>query len=160
LTTQSDASGAGQASRVSTFIQVSGAILALSYPLLALSTGVRSLYQLLWKEGVTDYFGPAMSGVAALCYLLAAIGFAVRRRWAWWLSVWVLGIETLLTLLIGTLSLIYPELIGGTVWRAYGADYGYFPLVQPLIGLAWLLWPETRRAYGILAGDASGQGRA
>lgn len=139
----------------SDFIKVSGAILALSYPILALSTGVRSLYQLLLKEGVTDYFGPAMSGVAALCYLLAAVGFGVRRRWGWWLSVGVLGIETFLTLLVGTLSLIYPEMIGGTVWRAYGADYGYFPLVQPLIGLAWLIWPETRRAYGIGAGNVA-----
>ncbi|MCC6627370.1 MAG: hypothetical protein IT340_08220, partial [Chloroflexi bacterium] len=43
-----------------------------------------------------------------------------------------------------------PDLIGRTVWRHFGADYGYFPLVQPLLGLIWLLWPETMRAYGIV----------
>ncbi len=126
-----------------------GYILAASYPVLALSTGVRALYQLFFKEGVTDYLPPAMSGLAALCYLTATIGFAYRRRWSWWLSVAVLGIETLLTLVVGTWSYIDPVLMGSTVWRHFGADYGYFPLFQPLLGLLWLFWPVTLRAYGI-----------
>lgn len=126
-----------------------GYILAVSYPVLALSTGVRSLYQLLLKEGVTDLLPPAMSGVAALCYLLATIGFAYRRRWAWRLSVAVLGVETLLTLIVGTWSLLEPDVIGRTVWRLYGIDYGFFPLFQPLLGLVWLFWPSTMRGYRI-----------
>lgn len=126
-----------------------GYILAASYPVLALSTGVRALYQLFFKEGVTDYLPPAMSGLAALCYLTATIGFAYRRRWSWWLSVAVLGLETLLTLVIGTWSYIDPVLMGSTVWRHFGADYGYFPLFQPILGLLWLFWPVTLRAYGI-----------
>lgn len=133
-----------------------GYILAVSYPVLALSTGVRALYQLLFKEGVTDYLPPAMSGLAALCYLLAAIGFAYRRRWAWWLSVIILGVETLLTLIVGTWSYIDPALIGSTVWRHFGADYGYFPLFQPILGLLWLFWPVTLRAYGIRALSQNG----
>ncbi len=133
----------------STLARTSGAILAVSYPILALSTGVRSLYQLLLKEGVTNYLPPAMSGVAALFYLTATIGFTRRARWAWWLSVGVLGLETLLTLIVGTLSYTHPDLIGHTVWRHFGEDYGYFPLFQPLLGLIWLFWPETMRAYGI-----------
>ena len=126
-----------------------GYILAISYPVLALSTGVRALYQLFFKAGVTDYWPPTMSGIAALCYLLATIGFAYRRRWAWWLSVGVLGLETLLTLLVGTWSYIDPAQIGSTVWRHFGADYGYFPLFQPILGLLWLFWPVTMRVYGI-----------
>jgi len=126
-----------------------GYILAVSYPVLALSTGVRTLYQLFFKAGVTDYLPAAMSGLAALCYLAAAIGFAYRRNWAWWLSVIVLGVETLLTLIVGTWSYSDPALIGSTVWRHFGADYGYFPLFQPLLGLLWLFWPVTLRAYGI-----------
>lgn len=133
-------------------ISALGFVLAISYPVLALSTGVRSLYQLLFKEGVVDYLPPALSGVAALSYLVATIGFAYRRGWAWRLSVAVLAFETFMTLAVGGLSFIYPELIGQTVWRHFGADYGYFPLIQPLLGLAWLLWPETRRAYGLLGG--------
>ena len=54
-----------------------------------------------------------------------------------------------MTLLIGTLSFIYPDVIGRTVWRHFGADYGYFPLVQPLLGLAWLFHPEILAIYGI-----------
>ncbi|HRJ42616.1 MAG: hypothetical protein KJZ86_18535 [Caldilineaceae bacterium] len=127
-------------------VLISGTILAISYPLLALSTGVRALYQLFSIGGL----GPALSGVAALCYLTAAIGFAKRAAWAWRLSLLVLGFETAMTLLIGSLSFVYPELIGRTVWRHFGADYGYFPLFQPIIGLIWLVWPETRRAYGLL----------
>lgn len=126
-----------------------GRILAVSYPILALSTGVRALYQLLFKAGVTDYLPPALSALAACLYVLATIGFVYRRAWAWRLSVAVLALETALTLLVGGLSLVYPALVGATVWRHFGADYGYFPLFQPLLGLAWLLWPETLRRYGI-----------
>jgi len=128
-------------------VVVSGAILAISYPLLALSTGVRALYQTFTIGGI----GPALSGIAALCYLTATLGFAYRKGWAWRLSLAALAFETAMTLVVGSLSLIYPELIGRTVWRHFGADYGYFPLFQPIIGLLWLVWPETRRAYGLLA---------
>ena len=133
----------------SPFIRRAGTILAISYPVLAISTGFRSVYQLFLKEGVVSYTGPVLSAVAALCYLTATVGFAYRRRWAWWLSVLVLGFESLMTLVIGTLSLVNPELIGSTVWRLFGIDYGFFPLIQPLLGLAWLFHPETLQSYGI-----------
>jgi len=126
-----------------------GYILAVSYPVLALSTGVRALYQLFFKAGVTAYLPPLMSGVAALCYLTATIGFAYRRRWSWWLSVIVLGLETLLALIVGVWSYVDPALIGSTVWRHFGVDYGYFPLFQPILGLLWLFWPVTMRMYRI-----------
>lgn len=134
---------------MASFVKIAGAILALSYPILALSTGVRALFQLFFKAGIDYYLPPLLSGLAACFYLVATIGFAVRRRWAWRLSVISLGTETLLTLVVGTLSLTHPELIGSTVWRHFGADYGYFPLIQPLIGLVWLFWPETRALYGV-----------
>lgn len=137
--------------RWTSLISPVGYILAVSYPLLALSTGARALYQLFLKEGVTDPLPALMSGVAALCYLTATVGFVYRRRWSWWLSVGVLTAETFLTLLVGTISYISPTLFGRTVWRHFGEDYGYFPLFQPLIGLAWLLLPATLRAYGIAA---------
>ena len=143
----------GKPDDMSDFAYAAGITLGLSYPILALSTGVRSLYQLLLKEGVTYYFPPAMSGLAACFYLTATIGFAVRRKWAWRVSVAMLGIETLLTFIIGTLSFVYPDLIGRTVWRHFGADYGYFPLFQPLIGLGWLFSRSTLRVYGIIASN-------
>lgn len=132
-------------------VTISGTILAISYPILALSTGVRSLYQLLFKPDMVNYLAPTLSGVAALCYLVATIGFAYRRQWAWRLSVGVLIFETCLTLLVGTLSFFIPEIIGRTVWRHFGVDYGFFPLFQPLLGLLWLFWPQTLQLYGLRA---------
>lgn len=128
-------------------VSPAGYILAFSYPVLALSTGVRALYQLLTPT-TTNYFPPAMSAVAAFCYLVATLGFAYRRQWTWWLSMSFLGIETLLTLIVGTWSILDPGAVGRTVWRHYGEDYGYFPLVQPILGLLWLLWPPTLTLYG------------
>lgn len=150
----------GQASRQSTdtnestnikadLLSAIGYVLGISYPVLALSTGVRALYQLFFKSGVAYYLPPALSGVAAVCYLVATIGFLYRRHWTWYLSVGTLGFETLMTLLIGTLSFIIPDLIGRTVWRHFGADYGYFPFFQPLLGLVWLFLPGTLRSYNI-----------
>jgi hypothetical protein len=134
---------------LSGFIGAAGVILGISYPVLAISTGFRALFQLFLKEGVTNYLGPALTAVAALLYLIATIGFAVREKWAWRVSVVALGLEMLLVLVVGTLSFVYSDVIGRTVWRYYGIDYGFFPLIQPLLGLLWLFHPKTLVAYGI-----------
>ena len=136
-------------SGLSGFIRAAGVILGVSYPVLALSTGVRALYQIFFKENVVFLLPSYLSLIAAASYLVATVGFLVRSRWAWYLSVGALGFETTMTLLIGTLSFIIPDTIGSTVWRHFGADYGFFPLFQPLLGLAWLFHPDTRRAYSI-----------
>lgn len=146
------------ANGIAGFIAAAGMILAVSYPVLALSTGVRAIYQLvLLSTGARTgpYLPSTLSAIAAVAYLTATVGFAVKKRWAWQLSVGVLGFETLMTLIVGGLSFVYPEVIGSTVWRHFGADYGYFPLVQPLLGLAWLLHPETLKLYGIRARKAT-----
>ncbi len=134
---------------LSGFIAAAGVILAISYPVLALSTGFRAFYQLFFKEGVTNYLGPALSAVAAILYLVATVGFAVRKKWAWKVSVTALGIEMVMVLVVGTLSILIPETIGRTAWRLYGIDYGFFPLIQPLLGLLWLFNRQTLVAYGI-----------
>ena len=131
------------------WLKATGFVLGISYPVLAISTFFRAAYQLFVKEGVVNYVGPALTAVACTCYMLATIGFFVRQRWAWWLSVTVLSFETFMTITVGILSILYPELIGSTVWRNFGIDYGFFPLVQPLLGLAWLMHPATRAAYKI-----------
>lgn len=146
---------AAQDGSYSSFISASGYILAVSYPVLALSTGVRAVYQLFFKEGVTDILPPLLSLTAALCYLVATIGFAYRRKWTWWLSMITLAIETTFTVVVGTLSFTHPGLIGHTAWSYFGRDYGWFPFFQPLLGLAWLLWPATMRMYGIRGEDSA-----
>ena len=154
---RSDSGNAGESFGSTEFVTILGYILTVSYPLLALSTGVRALFQLLLKEGVVNYLAPTLSLVAALCYLTATIGFARRVRWGWRLSVGVLAFETVLTLVVGTLSLIIPATIGRTVWRNFGADYGFFPLFQPVIGLVWLFWPSIMRQYGLNVGHKRGR---
>ncbi|MCY3991768.1 MAG: hypothetical protein OXF50_11145 [Caldilineaceae bacterium] len=118
------------------------------------------MFQLFLKEGVVNYLAPTLSLAAAICYLTATIGFAYRRRAAWRLSVGVLLFETALTLVVGSLSLIIPEAIGRTVWRHFGADYGYFPLFQPAIGLVWLFWPSIRQQYGLNSGENNSDGNS
>ncbi len=126
-----------------------GYVLAISYPLLALSIGVRALYQLLGRPDIVDKTGPMLSLVAATLYAIAAVGFARRTRRAWYVSVSALSVEMVMVLLVGTITVLRPDLIQHSAWRMYGLDYGLFPLVQPFLGLLWLLWPTTRVAYGI-----------
>lgn len=128
------------------FIRAAGVILAVSYPVLALSAGVRAFYQLFMKEGQIDTLAAALSGIAAICYLLATFGFIIRKRWAWRLSVGMLAFELAMVLVVGTITVLYPGVIGRTVWGHFGADYGYFPLIQPLLGLAWLFNRDTRQS--------------
>lgn len=134
---------------LSTFASVAGGILGVSYPVLAISTGARAVYQLFFKEGVTDYLPPVLTMVAALLYLVATVGFTRRRQWAWRVSVIALSVETVFTVVVGTLSLINYDLVGHNAWTYFGMDYAFFPLIQPLLGLAWLLHPSTLRAYKI-----------
>ncbi len=131
-------------------VSLIGYILGISYPLLALSTGARGLYQLFLRDDLTK-LGPALSVLTALLYLVAAIGFFKRTpRW-WRISVYTLAIETALTLIVGSLSFVIPDVIGSTAWRHFGQDYGFFPLFQPLLGLIYLLWKPTRVAFGVMS---------
>ncbi|MCO5205058.1 MAG: hypothetical protein M9928_08510 [Anaerolineae bacterium] len=148
-TNQNNAPGNG----LSGFIAAAGVILAVSYPVLAIATGFRAVYQIIEGDPTNS---PYLSLIASLLYATATVGFVVRRRWAWQLSFGALLIEAGFTLVIGVLSFAGPELIGRNVWQYFGRDYGYFPLVQPLLGLLWLIHPQTRAAYGI--GDRSAVG--
>lgn len=125
-----------------------GYILGISYPLLALSTGARGAYQLFFRDDLPT-LAPALTIFSSLLYLIAAVGFFKRTRHAWRVSVTALSIEAVGVLTVGTLSFLAPDLIGHTAWSHYGMDYGFFPLIQPLLGLAWLLYRPTRAAYGI-----------
>ncbi len=133
-------------------ISLIGYILGISYPLLALSTGARGLYQFFFRDDLTK-LGPALSVLTAALYLIAAIGFFKRTARWWRISVYTLGVETILTVIVGTLSFIIPDVIGSTAWRHFGQDYGFFPLFQPLLGLIYLLWRPTRVAFGVIDSD-------
>lgn len=124
-----------------------GYVLAISYPLLAFSAAGRAVYQIFFKDGFAPETGPLISAFASLCYLVASLGFAYRRRWTWTLSLAVLLVESAGTLIVGTLSLVAPDTVGRSVWRAFGIDFAFFPLFQPLLGIVWLMWPATRLLF-------------
>jgi hypothetical protein len=140
------------ANGLSGFIAAAGVILAVSYPVLAIATGFRAIYQIIEGDPTNS---PYLSLIASMLYAIATIGFVVRKRWAWKLSFSALLIEAGFTVVIGIMSFTSPELIGRNVWQFFGRDYGYFPLVQPMLGLLWLIHPQTRVAYGI--GDDSAE---
>lgn len=127
-----------------------GYVLGVTYPVLAISTGARALYQLAgFKEGASTT-AAVLSLVAALCYLAATIGFFRRRPWAWWVSVVALAFELTMVLVIGVVTTVNPDIFGDeTVWSRFGVGYGFFPLIQPLLGLVWLLRPRTLVLYDV-----------
>jgi hypothetical protein len=124
-----------------------GKIIAVTYPFFSLATGARAIYQLIFPPNAADLRGPILTGVASLIYLIAALLFVYRKPWTWWLAVILLTFESLGVLTVGTISLIHPNFIGQTAWQDYGMDYFFIPLIQPFLGLIWLLWPGNRLLY-------------
>lgn len=129
-------------------LNVAGYVLAISYPLLAFSAAGRSVYQLFFKDELIAGIGPYTSLFASACYLTATVGMSYRRPITWYISLYALGLESVATLVVGTLSLVNPALVGSSVWRAFGIDFAFFPLIQPFLGIAWLLWPNTKALFG------------
>jgi hypothetical protein len=128
-----------------------GRLLATLYALFAVAAGARAGYQvaLKWREAPLAY---GLSALAALVYLLAWAGLSRRGAAAWRLAVGACAIELGGVVLVGALSLARPALFpDATVWSSFGGGYGFIPLVLPALGLAWLLRPATRRAYGLTA---------
>ena len=156
-------------STFSNFIVAAGVILAVSYPVLAISTGFRAIFQIMEGESVNS---PWLTLLGALCYTVATVGFAKQPRdtqtteksartalGKWWqaltpetgwrISVYVLAFESVMTIVVGGLSVAGIDVFGRNVWQFFGADYGYLPLIQPLLGILWLFNPVTMRRYGI-----------
>ena len=139
---------------VAEMVSIFGYMIGVSYPVLAFSTGVRALYQLFLKEGITNYMPPILSGVAALCYIIASVGFFHRKKWSWRVSLLALVVEMVFALVVGVLSFTTPDMIGRTVWAKFGIDYGFFPFIQPLLGIIWLTWTQTLKEYGLIPKEA------
>lgn len=154
------------ANPLSNFISAAGVILAVSYPVLAISTGVRAIFQ-LFKGDLAN--SPWLTLIGAICYAIAMIGFIkqprpdlpispaknrLARAWqqitpaqAWRISALTLTVELVCVLVVGTISWVEPDWLGRNVWQFFGRDYGYLPLIQPILGMLWLFQPTTRHAY-------------
>ena len=131
-----------------------GRVLVAGYAVLAIAATGRSVFQII------DRFAEApvafvLSATAGVIYLVATIALAARLRR---LAIVTITVELIGVLVVGTLSLLAPALLGldsldpfgreSTVWSAYGAGYLLVPLVLPVLGLLYLRSASSRRATG------------
>ena len=112
-----------------------GRLLAAVYGVFALASCARAGLQL-----ATDFAAAPvaylLSALAAGVYVLATAALLRDRRRVAGAAVLV---ELAGVLVVGTLSVADPGAFPDqTVWSAYGAGYGYVPLVLPVLGLLWL----------------------
>lgn len=115
-----------------------GRVLIAVYAIFALAATARSAVQLgtRFDQAPLAYL---LSAVAAAVYLLATVTLARGGRLAQRVAVVSCTVELVGVLVVGTLSLVVPGVFpDATVWSAYGAGYGFVPLVLPPLGLLWL----------------------
>ncbi len=114
-------------------------VLVWVYVVLTLAALGRSGYQLATKydEAPLAYL---LSAVAAVVYLVATVALMTHvRRGSRAVALIALSIEAVGVLVVGTLSVLRPDLFpADTVWSAYGRGYLFIPLVLPFVGLWWL----------------------
>jgi cytochrome bd-type quinol oxidase subunit 2 len=115
-----------------------GRVLIAVYGIFALAASARASVQLLtrFQEAPLAYL---LSAVAGLIYIVATITLARGTRTSRRLALTAIIIELLGVVVVGTLSVIYPEAFPrATVWSLFGIGYGFVPLALPILGLAWL----------------------
>jgi hypothetical protein len=132
-----------------------GRVLIVVYAILAIGATSRAVFQ------IAAYFSQypaarvpiALSAVSGVIYILATVALLAPGR-AWYRIAWItISFELAGVLVIGTLSLLLPDVfVGpaslkdvahGTVWSQYGIGYVFIPLVLPVLGMIWL---RSRRA--------------
>jgi hypothetical protein len=115
-----------------------GRVLVAVYGVLALAALGRSFVQIVSKfdEAPLAY---TLSALAAVVYVLATIAL-VRSGRGWYRIAWAtIAFEFTGVLVIGTLSIVFPELFPhDTVWSWFGRGYLFIPLVLPVLGMWWL----------------------
>ena len=115
-----------------------GRVLIAVYGLLALAATGRSVFQLFddFDRAPVAY---SLSALAAVVYIVATVALIMPGD-VWYRVAWItIGFELFGVLVIGTLSLIDPQLFPhDTVWSFYGRGYLFIPLVLPILGMWWL----------------------
>ena len=117
-----------------------GRVLVIVYGIMALAATGRSFVQIVEKfdEAPLAY---TLSALSAVVYIVATLALVFAGSRAWYVVAWIaIGFELVGVLVIGTLSLLLPELFQHpTVWSLYGYGYLFIPLVLPFFGVWWLL---------------------
>ncbi|MFK5634610.1 MULTISPECIES: hypothetical protein [unclassified Ornithinimicrobium] len=123
-----------------------GRVILALYLIFVIGTVSRSAAQIStrWEQAPLAY---ALSALAASVYVVALVSLSLRGHRAWWVSVVALSVELVGVLVVGTWSLLAPEMFpDATVWSAFGRGYLFIPLVLPVAGLWWLLSDRGARA--------------
>ena len=131
-----------------------GRVLIVVYAILALGATARSIVQIVSKfdEAPLAY---VLSALAAVVYVVATIAL-VRSGRGWYRIAWAtLIFEFTGVLVIGTLSIVDPELFPhDTVWSWFGRGYLFIPLVLPVLGMWWLAKHRPPAAQAAPATDS------
>lgn len=116
-----------------------GRVLVIVYAIMALGATGRSFVQIVerFDEAPLAY---TLSALSAAVYIVATLALVFAGRRGWYAVAWVaIVFELVGVLVIGTLSLVMPELFAHpTVWSWFGMGYLFVPLVLPFLGLWWL----------------------
>src|SRR6478735_131702 len=117
-----------------------GRVLVVVYAIMALAATGRSFVQIVerFDEAPLAY---TLSAVSAVVYILATLALIFSGSRGWYRVAWItISFELVGVLVIGTLSLVMPELFAHpTVWSWFGLGYVFVPLVLPFFGLWWLI---------------------
>jgi hypothetical protein len=132
-----------------------GRVLVFVYGILALAATGRSVFQII------DRFGEApvaftLSGLSAVVYIVATVALVAPGR-AWYRVAWgTISFELAGVLIVGTVSVAAPAVLGlgvadafgrdSTVWSVFGMGYLFIPLVLPILGMTWLATHRPKAA--------------
>ena len=115
-----------------------GRVLVVLYAIFAIGATSRSALQLATRfdEAPVAYL---LSAFAAIVYVIATVALAHGNRTTSRVAFIAIAIEMGGVLIVGTISLIFPEYFPrASVWSTYGSGYLFIPLVLPFVGLWWL----------------------
>ncbi|WJM14816.1 MULTISPECIES: hypothetical protein [Microbacterium] len=118
-----------------------GRVLVVVYAVMALAATGRSFVQIV-EDFANAPLAYSLSAAAALVYVLATVALVRSSSRAWYAVAWVaICFELVGVLVVGTLSLVLPELFShdATVWSGYGFGYFWVPLALPFVGIWWLV---------------------
>ncbi len=125
-----------------------GRVLVAVYAVFAVAATARATVQLV-RDAAEAPLAYGLSAFAAAVYVVATLALAhngPRARVVAWVTV---SVELVGVVTVGVLSLSMPEAFPrATVWSAFGAGYGFVPLVLPILGLVYLDRSRPGRAAG------------
>ncbi len=133
-----------------------GRVLVIVYGILALGAFGRSLVQIIERFD-TAPLAFTLSALSAIVYILATLALVFSGSAAWYRVAWIaISFELVGVLVIGTLSLIRPELFPeATVWSFFGMGYLFVPLILPFLGLWWLVTHRPDKAAAVATQGAA-----